>query len=51
MRLATAGQADYIARMIDMLLRLVSGPAEVQSADERIALAALLVEAARADGE
>jgi uncharacterized tellurite resistance protein B-like protein len=37
--------------MIDMLLRLVSGPAEVQTADERIALAALLVEAARADGE
>ena len=34
-----------------MLLRLVSRPAEVPAADERLALAALLVEAARADGD
>lgn len=34
-----------------MLLRLVSRPSEVPTADERLALAALLVEAARADGD
>jgi uncharacterized tellurite resistance protein B-like protein len=37
--------------MIDMLLRLVSRPAEVPPADEGLAFAALLVEAARADGD
>jgi len=45
------GLAAYIARMIDMLLRLVSRPADIPPADERLALAALLVEAARSDGD
>lgn len=37
--------------MIEFFHRLISGPAEVHTADERVALAALLVEAARADGD
>ncbi len=50
--LAPATDGAYIPRMIDLLLRLIgrSGDEPPSQADERTALAALLVEAARADG-
>lgn len=51
-RLAPAANGAYIPWMIDLLLRLVrrTGDEPPSQADERAALAALLIEAAHADG-
>jgi len=51
-RLALAAKGAYVPRMIDLLLRLTrrGGDEPPSQADERTALAALLVEAAHADG-